>query len=374
MRLIDAAEPTFARHETFHPRYGWFRKAYAATAEDPFVFTQPDAPVILGVGKNMVRAIRFWGLAAKVIVEDPVAPNRRRPGLVPTRLGHALFGELGWDRYMEDPGTLWLLHWLLLAPPSRLPVWWLAFNEFGAVEFTDGELTDAISLQLENSTWSVPHVSSIRKDVTALFRTYAPRESSGRAAIDDVLDCPLRDLRLIGRAEATNRLRFSVGAKASLPSEVLAYASLDWVVRSGNCGSTVTLGRLASEPGSVGHAFKMNETELLAALEPAVARTAGLDLATPTGAVQLSWSEPPEDAAVRLLNEYYGGRAVDASDLRAGYDGDQPIPDELLEQLGLGRDPNDRLRQLHSRDIAGVAAGPADDHGPVPALRSGVPL
>ena len=28
MRLVDAALPMFARHETFHPRYGWFRKAY----------------------------------------------------------------------------------------------------------------------------------------------------------------------------------------------------------------------------------------------------------------------------------------------------------------------------------------------------------
>ena len=77
------------------------------------MFGRSDAPVIIGVGKNMVRSIRFWGLAAKLLVEDPEAPNRRSPGLVPTRVGHALFGEMGWDPFMEDPGTLWLLHWLL---------------------------------------------------------------------------------------------------------------------------------------------------------------------------------------------------------------------------------------------------------------------
>ena len=38
---------------------------------------------------------------------------------------------------MEDPGTLWLLHWLPLAPKPQLPVWWLAFNEFNAVEFAE---------------------------------------------------------------------------------------------------------------------------------------------------------------------------------------------------------------------------------------------
>ena len=128
MRLVEAAKPVFARHETFHPRYGWFRKAYAQVAKDPRAFFGDDAPVRLGVGKNMVRAIRFWGLAAKLIEEDPNSTNRRAPDLRTTELGDSLFGKGGWDEYMEDPGTLWLLHWLLLAPPCYLPVWWIAFQ------------------------------------------------------------------------------------------------------------------------------------------------------------------------------------------------------------------------------------------------------
>lgn len=62
----DGLRPSFARHETFHPRYGWMRKAYLA-AEHPRTFLDPDATTKLGVGKNMVRAIRYWGLAYKVI-------------------------------------------------------------------------------------------------------------------------------------------------------------------------------------------------------------------------------------------------------------------------------------------------------------------
>lgn len=360
MRLTAAAEPTFARHETFHPRYGWFRKAYAAAAEDPFVFGRPDATVVLGVGKNMVRAIRFWGLAAKLIVEDPAA-KRRSPSLVPTRLGHALFGELGWDRYMEDPGTLWLLHWLLLAPPSRLPVWWLAFNEFGAVEFTESELESAVAAQLAASTWGSPHRSSVHKDVTALLRTYAPPERSNRRSIDDILDCPLRDLNLIGRSAATDRFRFTLGTKPSLPPAIAAYAALDWVVRSGSGGNTITLSRLAHEPGAVGRVFRLDESELLAVLEGAIEDCDGLALASPTGAQQLTWSMPPGIIAVRLLDTYFGMEASDAGGLRAGHDGDRPISDDLLEELGLGRDPDDRLRRLHRRevDVAGRAASPA---------------
>ena len=128
---------------------------------------------------------------------------------MPTRRGRALFGADGWDPYMEDPGTLWLLHWLLLAPrKSRLPVWWLAFNEFNAIEFAQDDLEAAVSTLLDAvPEWTKPHAKSIAKDISALLRTYAPADRRGRARIDDMLDCPLRELNLLGRSPTTDRLR-----------------------------------------------------------------------------------------------------------------------------------------------------------------------
>ena len=306
MRLADAAERTFARHETFHPRYGWFRKAYAFVAQDSGIFSQVDAPVQIGVGKNMVQAIRFWGLAAKLIERAARSGDRRASDLVPTSLGHRLFGDSGWDRYMEDPGTLWLLHWLLLAPRSLLPVWWLAFNEFDAVEFTDDDLEAAIALQLQIAAdWATPHPSSIRKDVSALLRTYAPAEQSGRTGIDDILDCPLRELNLIGRSAATNRYRFTTGAKPTLPSAILAYAALDYLACADIGGNTATISRLAHEPGAPGRVFKLTEGELLAALEPAIDDSDALVLVPTLGAPQISWSGEPDRVKNEILNRYY---------------------------------------------------------------------
>ena len=123
MRLVDAARPTFARHETFHPRYGWFRKAYAFAAEDSRIFSADDAPVRMGVGKNMVRAIRFWGRAAKLVTVDsdlaePPRPwdrsYRYRPrtflgrwlGSVHGGSGHALAAALAAARSTEPPSSL----------------------------------------------------------------------------------------------------------------------------------------------------------------------------------------------------------------------------------------------------------------------------
>ena len=272
MRLEDAARPTFARHETFHPRYGWFRKAFEAASENSEAFSDSDATVELGVGKNMVRSIRFWGLAAKLIEDDPSPKNRRQPGVVPTRFGQLLFdSESGWDPYMEDPGTLWLLHWKLLSPRSLLPVWWVAFNEFHAVEFDVEELQLACSGGIDAaSNWQSPHPSSLKKDVTALMRTYAPAERTARSSIDDILDCPLRELGLITRSQATEKHRFAIGAKATLPSAVAAYSVLDYIAFSDPGANTVLLSRMADEPGAPGRAFRLNESELTETLRPAV--------------------------------------------------------------------------------------------------------
>ena len=323
MRLTDAAVRSFARHETFHPRYGWFRKAYSESARDPGIFGRDEAPVVIGVGKNMVRAIRFWGVAAKVITKSPQSPSRRAPQYVPTRRGTALFGDHGWDPFMEDPGTLWLLHWLLLAPPSDLPVWWLAFNEFNAVEFDDADLLEAVLAQLEAvPEWTAPHPSSIRKDIAALLRTYAPAEQSRRMSIDDVLDCPMRELGLLGRSAATGLYRFTLGAKPTLPSAVAVHAVLDYTARAVNGGRTVTLSRLAYEPGAPGRAFKLTETELLEALRPCIERTAGLSLAAPAGAWQFGFDGDPAELATTVLDDYYN---TTAREVCSGCEGDVAV-------------------------------------------------
>jgi hypothetical protein len=246
---------------------------------------------------------------------------------------------------MEDPGTLWLLHWALLSPPSRLPVWWLVFHEYHPVEFADQDLEVAISGQLDAvSEWARPHPSSVKKDISALLRTYAPAEVSGRAGMDDVLDCPLRELGLIQRSPATGRYRFTLGQKPSLPPSIVAYAVLDYLARAGSGGSTVTLSHLAHEVGGPGRAFRLSEPELLAMLEPVVDRTRHLKLAAPAGAIQLSWSAAAERVAVEVLDNYYGTEHTQG--FEAGHGADKPIDDDLIEEMGVGRQANEKMRAL----------------------------
>ena len=304
MRLTEAAERVFARHETFHPRYGWFRKAYAFVGQDSRIFVAPDAAVRMGVGKNMVRAIRFWGTAAKLI-ESP--DGRPASEMTRTDQGNRLFGEDGWDTYMEDPATLWLLHWWLLAPPCWLPVWWVAFNQFHAVEFSDEQLESVVLAQLDLAVeWKTPHRSSIRKDMSALLRTYMPADETGRGVVDDLLNCPLRELGLIKRSAATNKYRFATGAKPALPPAVVAHASLDYVERTKQGSNTVAVSRLAREPGGPGRAFRMSEDDLRDALVSVAEDSGKIEVATVAGAPQLSWHGSARHISNSILDDHYG--------------------------------------------------------------------
>ena len=221
--------------------------------QDSGIFSQVDAPVQIGVGKNMVQAIRFWGLAAKLIEKDrTISRLGALPTLFPPHLGHRLFGVSGWDRYMEDPGTLWLLHWLLLAPRSLLPVWWLAFNEFDAVEFTDDDLEAAIALQLhDRRKLGDPHTQArSRKDVSALLRTYAPAEQSGRTGVEDLLDCPLRELNLIRTLICYESVPIHDRSEAHPAASDRGVCCLGLPIACTDTGgNTATISRLAHESG-----------------------------------------------------------------------------------------------------------------------------
>lgn len=67
MKPFDKSSVSFGRHETFTLRFGWLTKGFKAWCEDPSIFEKNDATVVLGVGKNMVHAIRYWLIARQVV-------------------------------------------------------------------------------------------------------------------------------------------------------------------------------------------------------------------------------------------------------------------------------------------------------------------
>lgn len=310
--LATAAGPAFARHETFHPRFGWLRKAVSCSAANGAVFSDPEATVTLGVGKNMVNAIRYWGLAFKVL-EQRTNPERPRQSLiVPSAFGLALLDDDGLDPYLEDPASLWLLHWKLLTPPCVAPAWWVAFNDFAPHQFSEAQLTAHIVQLAAAAGWPAVVDASVKKDVDCLIRTYTVRRQ-GRLGLDDVLDCPFRDLGLMEAAagEEGRMWRFSIGDKANLPDAIVAYAALEFTARVADGARSISIARLAHDAGSPGTAFRLTETGLFDALRRHSDGHPQLRVAEPAGLRQYLVDGDPAALADEVLATHYATGLTD---------------------------------------------------------------
>lgn len=288
--------PSFARHETFHPRVGWMSKAVHALEANPDVFLRESAPVDLGVGKNMVRAIRYWASATKVIEE-----MGRGLGAQGSEFGRLLLGDAGLDPYAEDPSTLWLLHWHLLSEPVTAPTWWWVFNEVELVDFDVPQLVRGESDWIVSRGWTMPARASLEKDVDCLIRMY-----SRRPGLTEPIDSPFASLGLIEPVVGmTRRWRFVVGAKASLDPRVVLYASLRYMTNSSPEAQTVSVARLAGAQGAPGRAFRLTESSISAALRSLAGIVPEATLVTPAGLTQLVILGDKEALAARVLRECY---------------------------------------------------------------------
>lgn len=326
MRIENATRPAFARHESFHPRYGWVKRALEAAAADPAVFLSEDAVITLGVGKNMVRSIKHWGLATGVLTEVENPARRRMPLVTPTHFGMGLIGDEGLDPYCEDLATLWAMHWRLVAPGGRAPVWWVALNEFPGVAFSQVELEEFVVERVSAvKEWDSPHPNSVRKDVACFLRMYTAAGAGARATRDDVIDCPFRPLGLV-RSDGDG-FRFDLGHKPGLGPKVVLWACLDYMARVEPSAGSVTVSRLASDPGAPGRAFRLTEESLASSLEAAVTGRAdgsGPAVHHVAGIVQLRWPGSSANAASASLWSHYAHRRKPAGFALAGPASDAP--------------------------------------------------
>ncbi len=202
----------FTGHETFPLRYLWPVKGVRGVSAQPDLFTRDDSMVELGVGKNMVRAIRHWCDVLELIAPDPNRTNAR----VPTSLGERLFGEAGWDPFIEYPGTPWLLHWLLTRKTENASAWYLLFTVWSATTFTRDDL---VAWLLERAQLDGARATrgSIQRDVAVLMRTYLPTVGiSDRVAPEETFDSPFAELGLVAEIER-GLYSLPVGRRESLP-------------------------------------------------------------------------------------------------------------------------------------------------------------
>ena len=107
----------FSGHETFQCRHFWLKKGYdfISTNKD---FKSNDALVELGVGKNMVNSMSYWLKAFQIANAQNEA----------TELGQRLFDSKGFDPFLEDIGTQFILHYKIQENASFASIYKLTVN------------------------------------------------------------------------------------------------------------------------------------------------------------------------------------------------------------------------------------------------------
>ena len=280
--LLDqnGLRPQFSGHETFPPKYGWFKKSFDAVrdferrgeVESKSIFSSADAISRFGIGRNMVPAMRHWAMACGIL--RPVG-DIRNPDYETTEIGRLIFEDVSCDPYLEQASSLWLLHWNLARAPGRATVWYFAFNEFNEPIFSRETLRGRLSARLEAiPDIKIPAEVTLSRDVECFMRTYVRRR--GTRAGEDALESPLAELGLISTVDVGSAAQFRRGPKPTLPDEVFAHALMEfWRDRYPN-RRHLSIETVSSEPGSPGRVFLLDEDAVAERLERIDVATSGL--------------------------------------------------------------------------------------------------
>jgi hypothetical protein len=296
----------FSGHETFACRYAWLPKAYRALLKDPAQFADEDGAMVeLGLGKNMVRSLRFWVEAMGLAKPD--APRV----LNLTEFAHEVFGPEGYDPYLEDVRTLWLLHWNLSSRlENGLFAWRYLLNQWPYPELTRSEALSAFareSVRLGHAHSAV----TLSQHLDVFLHTYR----AGRAAevgVEDSLDGPLVELSLIqaigerkgenGRFEPV--FAFRRESKPEITSALFEYCLADFWARFRPNEETLTLREVTVGLCSPGQVFKLPEDDIRTRLEAYASKTRGAAFVYQPSAVQGLLSRRRGAAAPSLANVY----------------------------------------------------------------------
>lgn len=264
-------QKSFAGHETFAFRYTWLKKGVDNLERDSEVFQRDEAIVLLGVGRNMVRSIRHWCLAARMAVEEQGTRGRR---LMPSELGRKLLADDGWDPYIEDDATLWLIHWSLSSTKTRAATWYWAFNRFYEYAFTRSMMAEALTRHIQSLGWADISDSTLKRDIDCLVHTYVQRRGVVVAG-EDPIGCPLTTLGLLVQEPDGDRLRFRVGPKHSLPVSIFAYALVQFWQTTAVGRDTLEVREVMASEGSPALIFKLDEDSVLSYLDQLSSISAG---------------------------------------------------------------------------------------------------
>lgn len=268
----------FRAHETFSIRKGWLSKGMKQIVSDPSVFVSKDRnPMdVLGIGANMVKSLRYW-IPAVGLSESPKGKGAQYL----TEFGNIVYNC---DPYIEENGTLWLLHYNLVKRKDTATSWYFFFNHFQLSEFSKEDFTTALANYAKMNGGGEPPVRSLDDDFNCIINTYMPRykTSPSKDEPESNMDCPLSELGLVDFHNKKERTYKKTIPAAHTIDPLIAVAV---IIDNAGRRTEIPLSEIQNSSGNIGRVFNLDTITLLTVLNAAeragyveVVRTAGLDL------------------------------------------------------------------------------------------------
>lgn len=275
---------TFSGHESFTCKTLWLKKGYDFIKNNGN-FNSLDSVVELGVGKNMVASIRYWMRAFGLTVNDE-----------PQAIAVYLFdSNSGKDPFIEDLGTLWLLHFLLVNT-GEATLYNLLFTQLQRERkvFDRQHILNLVKrIMTEENRQNLYNENTVKKDIGTLLLNYVLPQKTN--ALDEY-NSLLIDLDLIRLDADGKSFLFNTEGKRLIPWQIFLYA----IINVKGKDMTVSYDTLQE----LGLMFCMNDMEVIEMCNTIVEhQESAIAYSDVAGIRQLHFLNDINE--VEVLNEYY---------------------------------------------------------------------
>jgi hypothetical protein len=304
-------------HDTFPLRYGWLYKAVNHMNSGGKLQTSKEeetrqAIIKLGVGKNMVNAIRYWAESAGLLESKK---EQNFTIYSSSDNGNYLFNKnKGKDPYLEHVGSIWLIHLWLCSNQNEMTAYRYFFNVFNGEYFEKKVLLTHMleDIKKHSDVDTSLNENTIQKDIDTFLNTYSKKlKQSSKTSDEEQFNSPLSELNLI-QDNGKNYYLSDLNEKNDLPIEIFIYSVIKFVQEKHKISSTckVNFDTLLLEPYSPGRIFRLSEQGLASKLNEAqnVSKNK-ISWLDNLGLRQISVKESYLLNEEEILEEYYKGCA-----------------------------------------------------------------
>jgi len=278
---------TFSGHDSFQCRQLWLKKGYDYVQEGKD-FNNEDAVVKLGVGKNMVSSIRFWLKAFNIIDNKDI----------PTEFGKRLFDdETGYDPFLEDEASLWLLHYQLVIN-GFASIYSIVFNEFRREKlfFNKETFVNYVKRIGERNANLNFNENTVGKDFIVFANLY--KNDSENKNVEDSFSGILSELEILKSKD--KQFYIENTERDNLPEPIVLYIILD----NSNYGNAISLNSLEFDINSPGSIFALNRSGLMNKISEIVSSSKDITFTDQAGIKELQFKNKAN--AYTILDQYYG--------------------------------------------------------------------